>query len=93
MGVNEKILALANRFGLYTRGQYLAALEEKGQIAEYARELEAAVNGMSDPKRAIVVMGDYARVQDVVLLHGQQIIISPRAKYAAVSNIICKGGA
>ena len=89
----KKLLALANRFGIYTRGQYLAALEEKGQIAEYARELEAAVNGMSDPKRAIVVMGDYARVQDVVLLHGQQIIISPRAKYAEVSNIICKGGA
>lgn len=93
MGVSEKIRALANRFGLYTRGQYLEAMGERGRIADYVKELEAAVNGMSDPKRAIVVMGDYARVQDVVLLHGQQIIISPRAKYAAVSNIICKGEA
>lgn len=93
MGVSEKIMALANRFGLYTRGQYLAALEEKGQIAEYSKELEAAVNGMSDPKRAIVVMGDYARVQDVVLLHGQQIIISPRARHVVVSGIRIKGAA
>lgn len=89
----KKLLALANRFGIYTRGQYLEAMGEKGRIADYVKELEAAVNGMSDPKRTIVVMADHALVKDVELVHGQQLIISPRARHVVVSGLRIKGAA
>ena len=82
------ITKLLNRFGLYTSKQYFHELKEKSRAIELAMYLEKAVDGMTDPAKPIVVLIDYTRVSDVALQHGQQIIISPYAKFVALTNIM-----
>lgn len=87
---------ILNHFGVYTAKQYLEQVEEKSRAVEYARYLERAVDGMSDPAKPIVIMGQDVEVRDVVLVKGQQVVISPSAKRIRLYNIIPgwkKGGA
>ena len=87
---------ILNYFGVYTTKQYLEQVEEKGRAVEYARYLERAVDGMSDPAKPIVIMGRDVEVRDVALLKGQQVIVGPSAKNIRMYNIITawkKGGA
>lgn len=81
-----------NHFGFYTSAQYLAQVEEKSRVTEYARYLERAVDGLSDPAKPIVVMGQGVEVRDVVLQKGQSIIVSPSAKNVRMCNIITRWG-
>lgn len=78
---------ILNYFGVYTAKQYLEQVEEKGRAQEYARYLERAVDGMSDPAKPIVIMGEYVSVRDVLLLKGQSVIVSPYARNVHVANI------
>jgi hypothetical protein len=87
--MKNRLVELLNSIGLYTSRQYLHQVERKGVIIAYAAELEKAVNGMSDPARPIVIFADCVRVTDVSLRHGQQIIVSPHAKYVHVENVYC----
>jgi hypothetical protein len=87
--IKNILVEFLNSLGLYTSSQYLHQVECKGEIIAYAAELEKAVNGMSDPARPIVIFADFVRVTDVSLRHGQQIIVSPNAKYVHVENVYC----
>jgi hypothetical protein len=87
--IKKRLVELLNSLGLYTSRQYLHRVERMGVIIAYAAELEKAVNGMSDPARPIVIFADCVRVTDVSLLHGQQIIVSPHAKYAHLEKVYC----
>lgn len=84
-------LNILNRHGFYTKSQYLQQIEQKEEIKKYASELECAVNGMSDPKKPIVVFGSNVRLADIQLDFMQQIIVSPNAKYVSLSGIYCRG--
>lgn len=76
-----------NYFGLYTREQYLLQKQEELRAMEFSMYLEKAVTDMVDPAKPIIVLNDCARVENITLQHGQQIIISPFIKGAHVSNI------
>lgn len=78
---------LLNYFGLYTREQYLSEMKKFAMLNEYAIYLEKAVDGMTDPSKPIVVLSDNVRVSDIILQHGQQIIVSRYAKYVTLDNI------
>lgn len=77
-----------NRHGLFTFKQHAEVLDERAAITEYAHYLERALNGMPDLAKPIVVIGDYTRVHDVCLRHGQQVIVSPFAKFTDVRGVM-----
>lgn len=79
---------LLNRLGLFTKSQYLEQVESKDRINEYALVLERAVNGMNDPAKPIIVLGNCVIVRDITLKQGQNIIVSPHAKYVQISNVL-----
>ena len=78
--IKKKLIGWLNSIGLYTFRQYLAE-------SMYAYELEKAVNGMSDPSKPIVIFSDNTLVSDVILNHGQQIIVSPSARFARIERV------
>lgn len=87
MKLKTFIIEFLNRNGLYTESQYIKQIERKGEITAYAKELENVVVGMSDPKRPIVVFGDHTFVQNVSLKPGQQVIVSPYARFTQICNV------
>lgn len=86
--IRKKIVEMLNSTGLYTAEQYINQVEQKGQVIAFAAELQKAVSGMSDPNRPIVVFAENARITDVVLQRGQQIIVSPWARFTAIHNVM-----
>jgi hypothetical protein len=87
--IKTRLVELLNSLGLYTSRQYLNQVDYKCAAFAYAAELGKAVAGMSDPARPIVIFADNARVDGVLLRHGQQIIVHPNAKYVEVRNVHC----
>ena len=90
MSIKNWLTEMINSIGLYTSSQYLHQVEVKGLTQAYAAEGEKAVIGMSDPTRPIVVFSDYTNIQDVRLQHGQQIIVSPLARFISINGIFCE---
>lgn len=74
-------------FGLVRMKKYIKAIEVCDQQREYINALERAVQGMQDPKKPILIMGSDATLMDVLLEHGQQIIVSPFAKHVWIQNV------
>lgn len=87
--IKQKLIDWMNSIGLYTGSQYLEQVERKSAFRDYAVELEKAVHGMSDPARPIVVFSGNTVVRDVVLNHGQQIIVSPSARFVHIEAVFC----
>ena len=87
--IKNKLVDWLNAIGLYTFRQYLAEIERSSSLGTYAHELEKAVNGMSDPSKPIVIFSDNTLVSDVILNHGQQIIVSPSARFARIERVCC----
>lgn len=81
------IVKKLNSYGLFTLKQHCEVLEQRDAAKEYAHYLEKSVNGMADPAKPIIVIGEYTRVTDISLQHGQQIIVSPFAKFTDVRNV------
>lgn len=82
-----------NARGLFTFSQYAEVLEDRGALREYAHHLERCINGMQDHAKPIIVIGKNTMVRDVSLQHGQQVIVSPYAKFTHISNVYTKPAA
>ena len=86
----SKFVELLNRYGIYTRKQYLERVEMIGALNSYARNLELAIDGMSDPTKPILVYGENISISDVSLRQHQQIIVAPSARYVSISHVQCR---
>lgn len=83
----SKLTQLLNYFGLYTSDQFIEQVELKGEALRYVSVLERAIAGMSDPAKPIIVMGHNTSIHDVALQHGQNIIVSPYARYTSIVGV------
>lgn len=77
-----------NARGLFTFTQYAEVLEDRGALREYAHHLERCINGMPDPAKPIIVIGQRTSVRDIRLQHGQQVIVSPYARFTNIQNVM-----
>lgn len=87
------IIEWLNRQGLFTFKQYAEKLDEIGALKDYAHHLEQSIDGIADPAKPIVVIGQNTNVCDVILNHGQQVIVSPYARFTCIRNVWVKSAA
>jgi hypothetical protein len=87
--ISTSLVEALNSCGLYTQKQYLEKVERTDQTARYAEVLEKYIFDVSDLSKPILVFGECVRMSNIQLRHGQQIIVSPRAKFVEISGVLC----
>ena len=85
--MSKWFIEILNKHGIFTFKQYSEVLEDRAALTEYAHHLERVINGMPELAKPIIVIGQHTRVHDVTLHHGQQVIVSPYARFTVVGNI------
>lgn len=88
--MKRKLIEWLNRFGIYTSGQYIAALEEKSAAIQQAKQLENVVADIGNPLKPIVLSAPYSVIDNVSLSHGQQIIQLPSAHHVSILGVMCR---